>query len=109
MRDSHFLLVALLNTRGTGEPQGESAGFTTMNGNVLNQLPGGKIVRVHGYLEDEILTFYQYNTVYPAAADQNSASGTQDVCISPVFNHRVGDLTGSVRSDYQPYPDHIGQ
>ena len=38
---------ALLNTRGTGEPQGESSGFRTMNANVQRQLPGGKIVRCH--------------------------------------------------------------
>jgi len=53
----------LLNTRGTGEPQGESSGFRTMNANVMSQLPGGKL----------------YNTVYPAGADQNSASGTRDI------------------------------
>ncbi|PVH99834.1 carbohydrate esterase family 5 protein, partial [Periconia macrospinosa] len=50
----------IINTRGTGESQGESAGFTTMNRNIQSRLPGGKIV----------------NTVYPAGYDQNSASGT---------------------------------
>jgi hypothetical protein len=44
--ENGFLLccTALLNTRGTSEPQGQSAGFRTMNANVQSQLPGGKIV-----------------------------------------------------------------
>lgn len=50
----------IINTRGTGEVQGPSAGFRTMNSNVQAQLPGGKIV----------------NTVYPADISQNSAAGT---------------------------------
>ncbi|KAG5750946.1 hypothetical protein H9Q69_007334 [Fusarium xylarioides] len=53
----------IINTRGTGEMQGPSAGFRTMNSQITSQLPGGKI----------------YNTVYPAGYDQNSASGTQDI------------------------------
>ncbi|KAJ9613323.1 hypothetical protein H2200_003265 [Cladophialophora chaetospira] len=53
----------IISTRGTGEAQGPSAGFRTMNARILAQVPGGKI----------------YNTVYPAGADQNSASGTQDI------------------------------
>ncbi|EWG55546.1 hypothetical protein FVEG_13534 [Fusarium verticillioides 7600] len=53
----------IINTRGTGEIQGPSAGFRTMNSQITSQLPGGKI----------------YNTVYPAGYDQNSASGTQDI------------------------------
>ncbi|KAI1276418.1 A cutinase-like protein from cryptococcus Sp [Xylaria sp. FL0933] len=53
----------IINTRGTGEVQGESAGFRTMNSQITSQLSGGKI----------------YNTVYPADFNQNSAAGTQDI------------------------------
>ena len=44
---SYEFCTALLNTRGTSEPQGQSAGFRTMNANVQRQLPGGKIVSPH--------------------------------------------------------------
>ncbi|CAI6289684.1 unnamed protein product [Periconia digitata] len=50
----------IINTRGTGEIQGESSGFRTINANVQKQVSGGKIV----------------NTVYLAGADQNSAAAT---------------------------------
>ncbi|KAI5198646.1 cutinase [Aureobasidium subglaciale] len=53
----------LINTRGTGEVQGQSSGFTTMNSNIRSQVPGGKT----------------YNTVYAADYSQNSAAGTQDI------------------------------
>ncbi|KAL1593163.1 hypothetical protein SLS60_010771 [Paraconiothyrium brasiliense] len=53
----------IINTRGTGEAQGPSAGFRTMNSAIQSQVPGGKI----------------YNTVYPAGFDQNSAAGTADI------------------------------
>ncbi|KAI0204299.1 carbohydrate esterase family 5 protein [Astrocystis sublimbata] len=53
----------IINTRGTGERQGQSSGFRTMNSQITSQLSGGKI----------------YNTVYPAGFDQDSASGTQDI------------------------------
>jgi hypothetical protein len=53
----------IINTRGTGEAQGPSAGFRTMNSNIQRQLPGGKV----------------YNTVYAADASQNSAAGTADI------------------------------
>ncbi|KAF2218327.1 cutinase [Elsinoe ampelina] len=53
----------IINTRGTGEMQGPSSGFTTMNRNIQSQRSGGKI----------------YNTVYPASYSQNSASGTSDI------------------------------
>lgn len=53
----------IINTRGTGEAQGESAGFRTMNKNIQSQVKGGKI----------------YSTVYRAGADQNSAAGTADI------------------------------
>lgn len=53
----------IINTRGTGEAQGQSAGFRTMNSRITAQLTGGKI----------------YNTVYPAGADQQSSQGTQDI------------------------------
>lgn len=53
----------IINTRGTGEAQGPSAGFRTMNSKVTAALSGGKI----------------YNTVYAADFSQNSAAGTQDI------------------------------
>lgn len=53
----------IIDTRGTGEAQGPSAGFRTMNSNIQSQLPGGKV----------------YNTVYAADASQNSAAGTADI------------------------------
>jgi hypothetical protein len=53
----------IINTRGTGEAQGPSAGFRTMNANIQGQLPGGTI----------------YNTVYPASFSQQSAAGTTDI------------------------------
>ncbi|KAJ4988556.1 family 5 carbohydrate esterase [Stagonosporopsis vannaccii] len=53
----------IINTRGTGEPQGASAGFRTMNSRVISALSGGKI----------------YNTVYAAGFSQNSAAGTTDI------------------------------
>ncbi|KAI0537569.1 A cutinase-like protein from cryptococcus Sp [Xylaria digitata] len=53
----------IINTRGTGELQGQSAGFRIMNLQIISQLLGGKI----------------YNTVYPADSTQNSTAGTQDI------------------------------
>ncbi|KAF2999456.1 hypothetical protein E8E13_008044 [Curvularia kusanoi] len=53
----------IINTRGTGELQGPSAGFRTMNAAATKAVPGGKI----------------YNTVYLADASQNSALGTADI------------------------------
>ncbi len=53
----------IINTRGTGEPQGQSSGFRTMNSRVTGALSGGKI----------------HNTVYAAGASQNSAAGTTDI------------------------------
>jgi hypothetical protein len=53
----------IINTRGTGEIQGPSAGFRTMNSRIQAAVPGGKI----------------YNTVYPAGFSQNSAAGTADI------------------------------
>lgn len=53
----------LINTRGTGEPQGESSGFRTMNSQITAALSGGTI----------------YNTVYAADYSQNSAAGTADI------------------------------
>jgi hypothetical protein len=53
----------IINTRGTGEPQGPSAGFRTMNSRVTAALSGGKI----------------YNTVYLADFSQNSQAGTADI------------------------------
>ncbi|UZJ56740.1 hypothetical protein CBS101457_006060 [Exobasidium rhododendri] len=53
----------LINARGTYEAQGESVGFTTMNANISSLLSGSAI----------------YDVVYPAAEDQNTASGTADI------------------------------
>ncbi|SPJ83937.1 uncharacterized protein FTOL_10453 [Fusarium torulosum] len=53
----------IINTRGTGEVQGPSSGFRTMNSRIMSKVPGGKV----------------YNTVYAAGFDQNSALGTQDI------------------------------
>jgi hypothetical protein len=53
----------IINTRGTGEPQGESSGFRTMNSRARSALTGGKI----------------YSTVYAADYSQNSALGTRDI------------------------------
>jgi hypothetical protein len=36
----------IINTRGTGEPQGQSSGFRTMNANIQRQVSGGSIVRI---------------------------------------------------------------
>jgi hypothetical protein len=64
----------IINTRGTGELQGPSAGFTTINSRVTTALSGGKI----------------YNTVYLAGFDQNSAAGTADI---------VNKITTTLRSN----------
>jgi hypothetical protein len=53
----------IIDTRGTGEAQGPSSGFRTMNSRIQSALSGGKI----------------YNTVYAAGNDQNSAAGTADI------------------------------
>ncbi|KAM0351755.1 hypothetical protein ACHAPU_002267 [Fusarium lateritium] len=53
----------IINTRGTGEAQGPSSGFRTMNSRVMSTLSGGKV----------------YSTVYAAGFDQNSAQGTRDI------------------------------
>lgn len=67
---SHRLSIltepALIDTRGTGEAQGPSAGFLTMNRNIQSQKSGGTV----------------YNTVYPASYNQQSQAGTQDVSSS---------------------------
>jgi hypothetical protein len=60
----------IISTRGTGEFQGPSAGFRTMNSQTLAQVPGGTV----------------YNTVYLADASQNSALGTSDVCVHPTYH-----------------------
>lgn len=53
----------IIDTRGTGEAQGPSAGFRTMNQRIFSTVSGGS----------------EYDTVYPADYSQNSASGTQDI------------------------------
>ncbi|CAK1364056.1 unnamed protein product [Cercospora beticola] len=64
----------IINTRGTGEPQGPSTGFRTMNSNVQRAVSGGKI----------------YNTVYSAGFSQNSAAGTRDI---------VNKITSTLRTN----------
>lgn len=89
----------LISTRATTEPQGSSAGFRTMISQTLAALPGGKevsalsddkvdpqevtdrsfaILQYSDSLPPSFIAF-QYDTVYPAVADQNSAAGTADV------------------------------
>jgi pimeloyl-ACP methyl ester carboxylesterase len=56
----------LINTRGTGEPQGESAGFHTMIATILHSVPGG----------------VSYNTRYLAAPDPTqytTLAGSDDI------------------------------
>jgi len=53
----------IISTRGTGEAQGPSEGFITMIANTLAAIPNGQ----------------EQDTVYPAAIDQDSASGTADI------------------------------
>jgi hypothetical protein len=53
----------IIDTRGTGEMQGPSAGFRTMNKNIQSKMPGGSV----------------YNTVYSAGITQVSTKGTEDI------------------------------
>jgi len=53
----------IINTRGTGELQGPSSGFRTMNSNIQSKQSGGSV----------------YNTVYPADFSQISTVGTNDI------------------------------
>jgi hypothetical protein len=56
----------LINTRGTGEPQGESIGFRPMIASILQTVPGG----------------IGYNTRYPAAPDATQYTtliGSKDI------------------------------
>jgi hypothetical protein len=53
----------IIDTRGTGELQGPSSGFRTMNSNIMRQVPGGK----------------EYDTVYAADFSQVSTLGTNDI------------------------------
>ena len=62
-RQSACSSYTIINTRGTGELQGQSSGFRTMNANIQQQVPGGKV----------------YNTVYPADFSQVSTVGTSDI------------------------------
>jgi len=62
-RQSACSSYTIINTRGTGELQGQSSGFRTMNSNIQQQVPGGKV----------------YNTVYPADFSQISTVGTNDI------------------------------
>lgn len=67
----------IIDTRGTGEAQGPSAGFRTMNSNIMSQVSGGE----------------EYDTKYPAGADQNSSQGT-------------ADIVNKVQSTLQSDPEH---
>ncbi|KAK4556947.1 hypothetical protein LTR86_005928 [Recurvomyces mirabilis] len=62
-RQTSCAAYTIINTRGTGEIQGPSSGFRTMNSNVQQQVSGGTI----------------YSTVYAADFSQNSAAGTTDI------------------------------
>nr|CFW93879.1 cutinase 1 [Blastobotrys adeninivorans] len=62
-RDGGCSKYTIIDTRGTGELQGPSAGFITMNRNILSQVPGG----------------VEYDTVYPADFSQISTQGTLDI------------------------------
>ncbi|KAN0060192.1 hypothetical protein ACQY0O_007521 [Thecaphora frezii] len=53
----------IISTRGTGEIQGPSTGFISMNQQVQSAVSGGKV----------------YNTVYPASFTQISTAGTADI------------------------------
>lgn len=53
----------IIQSRGTNETQGPSAGFVLMNGFTLANAPGGN----------------QYFTVYPASWDQDSNNATSDI------------------------------
>ncbi|EST10058.1 Cutinase [Kalmanozyma brasiliensis GHG001] len=53
----------IIDTRGTGEPQGPSAGFRSMNSRIFSAVRGGT----------------EYDTVYPADASQVSTIGTADI------------------------------
>lgn len=64
----------IINTRGTGERQGESSGFRTMNSRVRSQKSGGTV----------------YSTVYPASFSQNSRAATRDI---------IDRITSTLRTD----------
>lgn len=53
----------VIDTRGTGELQGPSAGFLAMNQRIFSTVPGGS----------------SYHTVYTSDFTQNSAAGTADI------------------------------
>ena len=53
----------VIDTRGTGELQGPSAGFRTMNQQIFSTVAGGT----------------EYDTIYPAGFDQNSAQATTNI------------------------------
>lgn len=58
-------LTVIISTRGTTEAQGPSAGFVTLIKNTLAKVSGG----------------VEYDTVYPAAADQISTAAVTDVSV----------------------------
>ncbi|OQN98088.1 hypothetical protein B0A48_15920 [Cryoendolithus antarcticus] len=81
-RQTQCLAYTLINTRGTGESQGESSGFRTVNSQVHSQVSSGSVIRlnpIHHLMAPAAYSTSQYNTVYPASFSQNSASGTRDI------------------------------
>jgi pimeloyl-ACP methyl ester carboxylesterase len=62
-RQTSCAAYTIIDTRGTGEAQGPSSGFITMNRNILAAKAGGKV----------------YSTVYAADFSQQSAAGTADI------------------------------
>jgi hypothetical protein len=85
----------IISTRGTGELQGPSSGFRTMNSQTLAQVPGGTV----------------YNTVYLADASQNSALGTSDVRSPCLLLLSFNELTSpfSDRQQGHHFPRHQPQ
>ena len=53
----------IIDTRGTGEAQGPSSGFRTMNSRIFSTVSGGT----------------EYDTVYAADYSQDSSAGTRDI------------------------------
>lgn len=63
MKGAHRYHPVIISTRGTTEAQGPSAGFISLIRQTLAAVPGG----------------IEYDTVYPAAADQISTAAVADV------------------------------
>ena len=70
-RQASCTAYTIIDTRGTTEAQGPSAGFITMNQNIQSQVPGGSV----------------YSSVYPADWSQDSSAATEDI-----LNHMESTL-----------------